>query len=314
MAAVVEARELVKKYKNFMAVKGISFSINRGECFGFLGPNGAGKTTTVAMIYCFLPVTAGELKVLGKDVKTDYRQIKSRLGVVWQENNLDPELTVFENLVVYASYFGISTPEAQKRAEELLNYFDLADKRNVTVDNLSGGMKRRLAIARGLINRPDLLILDEPTTGLDPEARRLIWQRLLELKEQGMTLILTTHYLEEASQLCDRLVIMDQGRILEEGKPADLVEKHIGRHVIELRVPTAEQSKILQLLQEYVQGYTAIGEMLFLYPGKKAAETLTALDRLAGAIYYRLQRPANLEDVFLKLTGRGLKNDQKHLS
>ncbi|MFA5383086.1 MAG: ABC transporter ATP-binding protein [Eubacteriales bacterium] len=220
---IVIAENLLKKYNGFVAVRDVNFRIRKNECFGFLGPNGAGKTSLVKMIYGFSPVTSGKLTVLGMDAKTNIRNIKRLLGVVPQENNLDPDLKVLQNLLVYAGFFGIDAHLARERAEELLEFFGLKEKAGEIVESLSGGMKRRLTIARALINKPDLLILDEPTTGLDPQARHMVWQRLRLLKEQGVTLILTTHYMEEASQLCDRLVIMNLGEILVEGSPQKLV-------------------------------------------------------------------------------------------
>jgi lipooligosaccharide transport system ATP-binding protein len=224
--AIVVARGLTKRYGDFEAVKGIDFDVRRQECFGFLGPNGAGKTTTMRMIHCASPVTAGQLTVAGLDVMRCPRQVKALLGVVSQNDNLDPDLTVRQNLVVYARYFDIPRRTALRRADELLALFQLADRAEAQVSDLSGGMKRRLVIARGLLNEPQVLMLDEPTTGLDPQARRLVWQKVSYLKERGTTLLLTTHYMEEATQLCDRLVIMDRGRILAEGSPAALVQRH----------------------------------------------------------------------------------------
>lgn len=220
---IVVAENLLKQYDGLIAVRNVNFSIRDRECFGFLGPNGAGKTSLVKMIYGFSPVTSGKLTVFGMDVKTNIRNIKRLLGVVSQENNLDLDLKVLQNLLVYASFFGIDLRLARERADELLEFFGLKEKAGEIVESLSGGMKRRLTIARALINKPDLLILDEPTTGLDPQARHMVWQRLRLLKEQGVTLILTTHYMEEASQLCDRLVIMNLGEILVEGSPQELV-------------------------------------------------------------------------------------------
>ena len=224
---IVIAENLHKHYDGIIAVRNVNFKIRDRECFGFLGPNGAGKTSLVKMIYGFSPVTSGKLTVFGMDVKSNIRDIKRLLGVVSQDNNLDSDLKVIQNLLVYASFFGIEMRLARERAEELLEFFGLTEKTDQTVDSLSGGMKRRLTIARALINKPDLLILDEPTTGLDPQARHMVWQRLRFLKEQGVTLILTTHYMEEASQLCDRLVIMDMGEILVEGSPQKLVADYI---------------------------------------------------------------------------------------
>lgn len=303
---VVEARRLVKSYDGVPAVKGINFVIRARECVGFLGPNGAGKTTTVKMIYCFLPLTAGELYVLGLDARYHQRAIKSQVGVVAQEDNLDPELTVKENLLLYASYFDLPNKVAQQRAEELMDFVDLRDKADTPVEELSGGMKRRLAIARALLNNPKLLILDEPTTGLDPEARRLIWEKLRQLKEHGVTLLLTTHYMEEAANLCDRLLIMDEGQILAEGSPGDLVNRHIGQEVIELApVQEAQAEKIASALASRITGYQLVGETLFLYTndGRSIWQEISRRHRY---LRHQILRPATLEDVFLKLTGRGL--------
>ncbi len=226
MIVIVSAKNLVKRYNGLTAVDQVSFEIERGECFCFLGPNGAGKTTTMRMIYGFSPVTEGELSVFGLSVDRDIRTIKQRIGVIPQENSLDPDLNVVQNLTIYARYFDIPRRDVENRITELLGFFQLSDKREEKIDRLSGGMKRRLILARALMNRPELLILDEPTTGLDPQARHLIWDRLKELKTQGMTMILTTHYMDEAMILSDRLVIMDHGRIVEAGIPAALVHKH----------------------------------------------------------------------------------------
>lgn len=302
---VVEARELTKKYGKFVAVKKIDFYVTEGECFGFLGPNGAGKTTTVKMIYCFSPVTSGSLTVLGMDVRRYEREIKAQLGVVPQENNLDPELTVRQNLLVYAGYFNIVGAEAERRAGELLEFFGLADKKDTPANDLSGGMKRRLVIARALINRPKLLILDEPTTGLDPQARHLVWQQLRELKDKGITLLLTTHYLEEADRLCDRLLIMDGGIILDQGEPRALVEKHVGREVLELSVPENQREQLLEQVRGEVSGYLNLGSSLYLFP-RNGRLLLAGLQSKGFDLRYQLLRPANLEDVFFKLTGRGL--------
>ncbi|OGC77949.1 MAG: ABC transporter, partial [candidate division Zixibacteria bacterium RBG_16_50_21] len=217
------------------AVNGIDFSIDSGEVFGFLGPNGAGKTTTMKMIYCFIEPTAGILKVAGMNVTEKPREIKAILGVVPQDNNLDPDLTVQGNLIAYSRYFDIPNKDAKARVEELLDLMQLSDKRKVVIDELSGGMRRRLTIARGLINNPKILILDEPTVGLDPQARHLIWQKVRQFRSQGITIILTTHYMDEAAYLCDRLVIMNQGKILAEGKPEELIAKHVGEEVVELK-------------------------------------------------------------------------------
>jgi len=302
---VVRARGLVKKYNGFTAVKGIDFTVRPRECFGFLGPNGAGKTTTIKMIHCFTPVTAGSLEVLGYDVRRRPREIKARLGVVSQEDNLDPELTVKENLLLYAGYFDIPRGEAHKRVQELLAFAGLEEKAHIEVEHLSGGMKRRLAIARALVNKPQLLILDEPTTGLDPEARHMIWEKLRQLKAAGVTLILTTHYLEEAAQLCDRLVIMDRGIILEEGSPGELVERHVGREVLELAPVDGEAGSILTLVGGSILAHQTIGRTLYLYTSD-GREVWRQVQGLNGHFSHMRLRPATLEDVFLKLTGRGL--------
>jgi len=300
---VIEARELVKQYKGITAVAGINFQVRRGECFGLLGPNGAGKSSTVKMIYCFSPVTGGTIEVLGMDVREQPRQIKARLGVVAQENNLDPELTVLQNLLTYAGFYNIAPDTARQRAQELLDFFELADRAGQKVDTLSGGMKRKLTIARGLINNPDILILDEPTTGLDPQARHLVWQRLNNLRDRGVTLVLTTHYLDEAHQLCDRLVIMYEGKILEEGNPQALVELHIGSEVVEVGRGAADARTITGQVAHLIKGHLLVGDTLYLYPvdGRELMRELGSL-----GLKRLTMRPGTLEDVFLKLTGRGL--------
>lgn len=320
MIPVVKARGLTKFFDRLEAVKGIDFDVCRGECFGLLGPNGAGKTTTVKMIYGFSPVSAGTLEVLGLDITQKAREIKSRLGVVAQDDNLDPQLTVLENLVVYAGYFHIAKQEAIRRAQEMLDFMELGEKAGVKVEHLSGGMKRRLAIARALINQPEMLILDEPTTGLDPQARHLVWQRLRRLKEQGATLLLTTHYLEEASQLCDRLVIIHRGKILEQGDPPSLITRHVGREVLELTPArlfdtgdeAARAGQLGELGQELagragalVKSRQVLGDTLFLYT-EGGTELLSRIKSTAYEFSHQHLRPATLEDVFLKLTGRGL--------
>jgi len=301
----VEAGNLTKMYGEFAAVDNIDFYIEEGECFGFLGPNGAGKTTTVKMIQCFSPISTGNLKVLGMDVRHEERKIKARLGVVPQEDNLDLELTVLQNLVIYASYFGLTGSEAKGRAGELLDFFGLQEKRNTPASHLSGGMKRRLTIARALINDPALLILDEPTTGLDPRARHLVWYRLGELKKKNITLLLTTHYLEEAHRLCDRLLVMSEGKILDWGNPKDLVKKHVGDEVLELNIPQEQIKPLLAETAGYVQGSLNLGTSLYLFP-RDSKMLMTALQNTPFDVQFQLLRPANLEDVFFKLTGRGL--------
>ncbi|MCL6635758.1 MAG: ABC transporter ATP-binding protein [Peptococcaceae bacterium] len=305
MDSVITARNLVKEYRGRPAVKGISFSVRPQECFGLLGPNGAGKSSTAKMIYCFSPVTSGTLLVLGMDVTKKAREIKSRIGVVAQDNNLDTELTVIENILVYASFFKITGRVALQRAKELLEFFELASYQDERVETLSGGMKRRLTIARAMVNQPEILILDEPTTGLDPQARHLVWQRLRRLKEKGVTLLLTTHYMDEAAHLCDRLVIIDNGVILEEGSPRELVKRHVGDEVLEIGRGAEVLDRVLEAAADGIRGHLVIGDTLFLYPsdGQALMESLRPLSRRFS---HQMLRPASLEDVFLKLTGRGL--------
>ncbi len=302
MDAVIEADHLEKRFDSFVAVDHISFSVFKGEVFGFLGPNGAGKTTTMKMIQCISPKTSGPLKVSGMDVGRYPDTIKALLGVVPQETNLDPEFSTIDNLLMYARYFGIPRDEALKRAEELLKFVQLEEKRDTKIDRLSGGMKRRLILARALINRPMILIMDEPTIGLDPQARHLIWDRLKLLQSQGNTIVLTTHYLEEAERLCDRIVIMDQGRILVEGTPQGLVADEIGTDIVELD-RTDEASSCLARLGER---YEIAGETIQVYT-RTPGETSKALLEQCSVVKV-LARKATLEDVFLKLTGRKLRD------
>lgn len=311
--AVVLARDLVKRFGDFEAVKGINFEVRGGECFGLLGPNGAGKTSIVKMIYGFSPVTSGRLEVFGQDIRTGARSVKARIGVVPQEDNLDPELSVHENLLVYAGYFRIKGDLASKIADEILDFMDLTDRAHEVVDHLSGGLKRRLTIGRALINRPDLLILDEPTTGLDPYARHLVWQRLRKLKESGTTMILTTHYLEEASQLCDRLIIIHRGEILEEGEPLVLIHRHVGREALELGADPLWRDTLLEGSEELIKARQTLGDDLVIFSdrGRELAESISArASRLGISLDYRRLRPTNLEDVFLKLTGESLEVDR----
>ncbi len=305
MTEIIRARKLLKRFDGFTAVDGIDFSVRRGECFGFLGPNGAGKTTTVRMISCVSPVTEGELVVDGLDVRRESRRIKSLLGVVPQEDNLDPDLSVRQNLAVYARYFDMPKELANERIDESLALFQLEEKQREPIWALSTGLKRRLTIARGLINQPNILVLDEPTTGLDPQARHLVWQKLRSLKEQGVTMLLCTHYMEEASHLCDRLVIMHQGHILVEGSPAGLVEEHAGREVAEVRVSGPQRERVLAEMASR-PGLTVeeVEDVLYIYartPDGRAQMADLIMD--AESVAYH---QANLEDVFLRLTGRGL--------
>jgi lipooligosaccharide transport system ATP-binding protein len=286
-----------------MAVDNIAFQVFKGECFGFLGPNGAGKTTTMKMINCVLPLTAGTLTVAGRDVTRQSREIKTMIGVAPQEDNLDPDFTVLHNLVVYARYFDIPKAVAQKRADDLLKFVQLEEKRNVLIDQLSSGMKRRLILARALINEPQILILDEPTTGLDPQARHLIWDKTRSLQRQGVTIVLTTHYMEEATQLCDRLLIMDNGKIIEEGTPIDLIKKHVGEEVLEV----GYDEQVLKFLKDAFPDahLDVVGDRIQVFTNKPRgvfSEILTKFSFKAAMI-----RDANLEDVFLKLTGRRLR-------
>ena len=243
---LIRAENLSKKYDDYLAVDSINFEVFKGECCGFLGPNGAGKTTTIRMIHCFLPVASGKLNVAGLNVSEKPREIKKAIGVAPQEENLDPDFTVLTNLLVYARYFDVPKATALKRSEELLKFFQLEEKRNVIIDQLSTGMKRRLILARALINEPQILLLDEPTTGLDPQARHMIWDKIRDLRKQGVTIILTTHYMDEAAELCDRTLIMDHGKIIEQGAPAELVKKHIGEEVLEVDY----NDQIMKTLQE----------------------------------------------------------------
>ncbi len=304
--AIVRAESLVKRFGSLTAVDGIDFDVFAGQCFGFLGPNGAGKTSTIRMITCVSPLTGGSLLVDGLDVSSEGRRIKARLGVVPQEDNLDPDLPVRQSLFVYARYFDIPARVAQQRIDEALSLFQLRDRAGEQVDNLSGGMKRRLSIARALVSEPKILVLDEPTTGLDPQARHLVWQKLRLLKGQGVTMLLSTHNMEEASHLCDRIVIMHQGRILAHGPPADLIIRHVGEEVLETQAADeAEKARVLEHLAS-LDGITVedVEDIVFargLGPdGPRIVSELIALGARA-----RL-RPATLEDVFLRLTGRGL--------
>ncbi len=269
--------------------------------FGFLGPNGAGKTTTMRMIQCVSPVTEGELEVLGMDVSTDQREIKSMMGVVPQENNLDMDFTVYENLLVYSRYFDIPRDEAEKRIEELLDFVHLQEKRDVMTESLSGGMKRRLVLARALINRPGILILDEPTVGLDPQARHLIWDKLRGLKKKGVTIVLTSHYLDEVEKLCDRLVVMDYGKILVEGSPAGVIKEYIGSDIIEAE----HNPELMACLEKKEVNYEVIGDTVHIYPDK--AMEMSEYLLMECSLAKISARPATLEDVFLKLTGRRLR-------
>ena len=304
--SLVHARGLTKRYANgFTAVDGVDFDVRPGKAFGFLGPNGAGKTSTMRMIACASPISDGTLRVIGMDPRTQGREIKAKLGVVPQIDNLDTELTVRENLEMYARYFDIPDNVARKRADELLEFVQLAERAKDQVEPLSGGMKRRLTIARALINEPELVILDEPTTGLDPQARHLLWERLYQLKRRGATLIITTHYMDEAEQLCDHLVVMDKAKIVAEGSPRQLIDEHATREVLELRFTDAARAGLNGQLEGLADRIEELPDRLLLYTadGERALEQVNAR---GIAIESALVRRATLEDVFLRLTGRTL--------
>jgi lipooligosaccharide transport system ATP-binding protein len=304
-APVITASSLTKKYKEFAAVDGISFEVAPGESFGLLGPNGAGKSTTMRMVGAVSTRTSGDLRILGMDPDEHGPEIRSQLGVVPQADNLDAELRVRDNLIVYGRYFGIPRAVVAKRADELLEFAQLADRSKSKVDDLSGGMKRRLTIARALVNEPKILLLDEPTTGLDPQARHILWDRLFRLKEQGTTLVLTTHYMDEAEQLCDRLVVVDKGTIMAEGSPAELIRLHSSREVLEVRFGSDRNAIVaeqiagvgdrVEVLPDRILIYSADGEAVLAHLQRQGLEPITSL-----------VRRSSLEDVFLRLTGRTL--------
>jgi lipooligosaccharide transport system ATP-binding protein len=299
---VIEVREVQKRYGTFTAVDGISFDVKRGELFGLLGPNGAGKTSTIRMIYGFSPLSGGSLRVFGHDITTGWRDVRARLGVCHQEDSLDEEMSVRDNLEIFAGFFGIPRAVARDRANRLLEFFGLENREKASVRELSGGMMRRLAIARALINEPDLLILDEPTTGLDPQTRHQLWEKLARLKNQGVTIILTTHYMEEAAQLCDRLIIVDHGKILVEGRPRDLVAQFVGKQII-------ESSPVCEGLRRFVTErgleHEDLGHRMLIYckDDENIYHEITKTYCQDNCIL----RMGTLEDVFLKLTGRELR-------
>jgi lipooligosaccharide transport system ATP-binding protein len=302
---MIEARDLRKTFGDVEAVRGIDVEVRAGEAFGFLGPNGAGKSSTMRMIAAVSPPTSGTLSVLGLDPKTDGPEIRGRIGVCPQEDNLDSELSVRDNLIVYARYFGISRKEAGARADELLTFVQLTEKANSLVEGLSGGMKRRLTIARSLINKPEILLLDEPTTGLDPQARHVLWDRLFRLKQQGVTLVLTTHYMDEAEQLCDRLVVMDGGLIVAEGSPIDLIAAHSTREVAELRFGVGEHEAHAERVSDLAERIEILPDRLLLYT-EDGDETVARVHDRGLRPVAVLVRRSTLEDVFLRLTGRTL--------
>jgi lipooligosaccharide transport system ATP-binding protein len=303
--SVITASLLTKEYKGFAAVDGISFDVAPGESFGLLGPNGAGKSTTMRMVGAVSTRTSGELRVLGLDPNEHGPEVRSQLGVVPQSDNLDMELRVRDNLIVYGRYFGIPRSEVGKKADALLEFAQLADRAKSKVDDLSGGMKRRLTIARALINDPRILLLDEPTTGLDPQARHILWDRLFRLKEQGTTLLLTTHYMDEAEQLCDRLVVVDKGSIMAEGSPASLIRQYSTREVLEVRFGSDRNARVAEQIAGIGERIEVLPDRLLIYSDNGEAE----LERITAAGFEpmtSLVRRSSLEDVFLRLTGRSL--------
>lgn len=302
---MITASNLVKRYGDFTAVDGIDFQVQRGEAFGLLGPNGAGKSTTMRMVSATTLRTGGDLQILSKDPNTHGPEIRAHLGVVPQEGNLDMELTCAENLYIYGRFFGLSRKFLKPKVEELLAFAQLEDKRDVKVDALSGGMKRRLTIARGLVNEPEILLLDEPTTGLDPQARHILWDRLFRLREQGVTLVITTHYMDEAEQLCDRLIVMDRGRIMAEGSPRELIAAYSSREVLELRFGSGRNADVAAAIADIGDRQEVLADRVLCYTDDGEA----ALAEVVGRGHHpitSLVRRSSLEDVFLRLTGRSL--------
>ena len=303
--SLILARGLTKNYGDFQAVAGIDFSVAKGESFGLLGPNGAGKSTTMRIIAATSRRTAGELTILGLDPEERGPQVRAHLGVVPQQDNLDTELTVAENLYVYGRYFGLSKKYLNEKVGELLAFAQLEDKKDVKVDALSGGMKRRLTIARALVSEPDILMLDEPTTGLDPQARHILWDRLFRLKEDGVTLIITTHFMDEAEQLCDRLIVMDRGKIMAEGSPAELIKQFATKEVLEVRFGSDRNKEVAPALRQLCNRIEELPDRILLYvdDGEALLEEITAKKLHPNT---SLVRRSSLEDVFLRLTGRSL--------
>ncbi len=300
--SIIEARQVVKRFGEFTAVNKIDFAVEQGEFFALLGPNGAGKTSTIRMIYAFSPLTGGRMEIFGMDIRDDWRKIRSRLGVCQQENTLDPDLTVAQNLLLYSRYFGMDKAVAAKRAEELLDFFALTGKRNAKVMELSGGLARRLQLARALMAEPELLILDEPTAGLDPQSRHQVWDRLLALKKRGLTMVLTTHYMDEAENLCDRLVILDHGKIVIEGRPRELISEYAAESVIEIEGPSDE---LRAYIKEHDIEYDNLGARIIIYAEPRGElESRIRDDFCVESCRFRA---GNLEDVFLRLTGRELR-------
>lgn len=305
MQNMIEAKGLTKKYADFVAVDGIDFVVRRGEAFGLLGPNGAGKSTTMKMIASVSKRTGGDLTILGKDPNQHGPEIRAHLGVVPQQDNLDRELKVHENLFSYGRFFGLSRKFLKTKVEELLEFAQLTEKRNSKAEELSGGMKRRLTIARGLVNEPEILMLDEPTTGLDPQARHILWDRLFRLKEQGVTLVITTHYMDEAEQLCDRLIVMDKGKIMAEGSPADLIKQYSSKEVLEVRFGSSRNAEVADQLKGIGDRIEILPDRILIYSENGEADLHTILTRGLEPVT-SLVRRSSLEDVFLRLTGRTL--------
>jgi lipooligosaccharide transport system ATP-binding protein len=303
---LVRGHRLTKVYGDFTAVDGIDLEVRQGESFGILGPNGAGKSTTMRLVGCVSDPTSGELTILGLDPRHDGPRIRARLGVVPQRDTLDEELTVRENVLVYGRYFGMSRAAVRAKADELLDFVQLADRADSVVEPLSGGMKRRLTIARALVNDPDILLLDEPTTGLDPQARHVLWDRLYRLKREGVTLVLTTHYMDEAEQLCDRLVVMDGGRYVAEGSPAELIRAHSTREVLEVRYRADDHEPYAAALADLAERVEVLPDRLLLYVADADAVAAEVPGRGAERPMSLLPRRSSLEDVFLRLTGRTL--------
>lgn len=303
--SIITASGLTKTYGDLIAVNNVDFQIESGTCYGFLGPNGAGKTTVMRMIYCTTPPTSGKLMVKGMDVNQRMSDVKRSIGVVTQDDSLDYDLNVLNNLLVYARYYDLPRDKAVRRAEELIEFFQLEEKLKENVRSLSGGMKRRLQIARALINKPDVLILDEPSTGLDPQARHHVWAKCHELIQQGVTLLLTTHYMDEAEQLCDNLAVMDRGRIVTEGSPWDLIKREVSPQVIEVRGDSDQREEILKAVKREVDFFESLSDRLLLYTSE-ASDLYTRVQYMDVRVKTILSRRASMEDVFLKLTGRAL--------
>jgi lipooligosaccharide transport system ATP-binding protein len=302
---MIIARGLTKKYDDFVAVDGINFEVKKGESFGLLGPNGAGKSTTMRMIASTSQRTGGDLTILGKDPNKHGPEIRAHLGVVPQQDNHDGELKAWENLYIYGRYFGLSRAFLKKKVEELLEFAQLTEKRDVKVDQLSGGMKRRLTIARGLVNEPEILMLDEPTTGLDPQARHILWDRLFRLKEEGVTLVITTHYMDEAEQLCDRLIVMDKGKIMAEGSPAALIKKYSSKEVLEVRFGSKNNADAAKKIAHLGDRIEPLPDRILVY-SEDGEKVLKQIHKLGLEPQTSLVRRSSLEDVFLRLTGRTL--------